>query len=83
MHMKDALTCKQAVDHILKKEEIKLSGKQRVRLWRHLQDCELCRTFLWQNKLLNEFVGMHYDFAINHLSEIDKEQILKKALGED
>ena len=80
--MKDTITCKKAVDYILRREEAKLLGKRRFSLWRHLQGCELCRCFLSQNKLLNDFVKIHYTLQAPQLSRVDKEQLINKALSE-
>ena len=50
--MSKKITCKQAVDLISKKEESKLSPKQRFSLYIHLGECSLCRIFSVQNKII-------------------------------
>lgn len=46
------ITCKQATDFISKKEEGKLTLKQRYQLRLHTMLCILCRLFYRQNKVM-------------------------------
>ncbi|MCU0335502.1 MAG: hypothetical protein MUF62_10740 [Chitinophagaceae bacterium] len=50
--MGQKITCAQAVDYLSKKEEGKLTLRQRYQLWRHLLACSLCRLFRVQTKHL-------------------------------
>jgi hypothetical protein len=52
--MKFHISCKEAVDHINKKEEAKISFLQQVQLWNHLAICSLCKRFAAQNKMLTQ-----------------------------
>lgn len=47
------ISCKQAVDFISKKEEGKLTFRQRTQLLSHLVICSFCRAFDKQNRLLS------------------------------
>jgi predicted anti-sigma-YlaC factor YlaD len=77
--MKDAISCKQAVDYISKKEEGKLSSWKRLRLWRHLTTCDLCRRFSAQNKILATFLSVHKKKR-HHLPEAQKKAIAERIL---
>lgn len=46
------ITCAQAVDYLSKKEEGKLTLRQRYQLWRHLMACSLCKLFKIQTSQL-------------------------------
>lgn len=48
------ISCKKAVELISKREELPLGREQRFQLWKHLEDCVLCRRFSVQNKLIIE-----------------------------
>ena len=47
------ISCKEAVQFIIKKEEGKISLLERISLWRHLAICSLCRIFSRQNAMIN------------------------------
>ena len=76
------ISCKEAVEYILKKEEGKLTLKQRVSLWRHLTICSLCRIFSAQNKLINESAKLERT-AQPKLSQQQKEEIVRNILDGD
>jgi hypothetical protein len=46
------ISCKEATDFISRKEEGKLSLRQRWQLWQHLAVCSFCKLFYKQNKIL-------------------------------
>jgi predicted anti-sigma-YlaC factor YlaD len=75
------ISCKEAVNYILKKEERKLSLLQRMSLWRHLAICSLCRIFSVQNAMLNEAMKQRAGKALT-LTEDEKEQIIQNVLDE-
>jgi hypothetical protein len=75
------ITCKEAVEFILMKEERKLSLIQRIKLWRHLTICSLCRIFSLQNKLMNEAMKQRRDKQVI-LSAEEKEDIIRNVLDE-
>lgn len=76
--MKVQITCKKAVELILKKEEKKLGLFERFRLARHLAICNLCKRFLHQNKLINQSLSTNRDHAITSLTNQEKESIIRK-----
>jgi hypothetical protein len=69
------ITCKQATEYILKKEEGRLTLRQRYHLWRHLAVCTFCRLFQKQNKLINASFRQHGTH--DHLDEEFKESVIK------
>ena len=73
--MKVFITCKQAVDFISKKEEHRLSPRQRFELWKHLAVCSLCRQFSRQNRLLIDALKQADKDRTEKLSEADKNAI--------
>jgi hypothetical protein len=79
--MKDAISCKQAVDYISKKEEGKLSSWKRLRLWQHLTTCSLCGRFSAQNKVLSGFLSVKKHNDQHHLSEAEKKALIELILN--
>ena len=75
--MSKKITCKQAVDLISKKEESKLSPKQRFSLYVHLGECSLCRIFSVQNKIIAKAIQQNNS---EDLSVDEKESIIKKIM---
>lgn len=76
------ITCREAVDIILKKEEGKTSFLQRLALWRHLAICSLCKIFQKQNQLINEAFKEKHKKNFK-LSNEEKENIIRNVLEED
>ena len=76
------ISCKEAVEFILKKEEGKLSMMQRISLWRHLAICSLCRIFSAQNDIMNEAVKRRQNKRVT-LSDEEKENIIRNVLDEN
>jgi len=77
-----SITCKQAVDFIIRKEEEKLSFGQRISLWRHLAICSLCRIFSSQNTLINAAMKKRNDQVLP-LSDNEKEKIIQHVLNDN
>lgn len=75
------ISCKEAVDLILRKEEGKISLLSSVKLQYHLTVCRLCRTFLKQNSLINRHVRKRNQTMKYRLSDEDKESIIHNALN--
>ena len=73
------ITCKQAVNYVLKKEEGKLSPVQRFALWRHLAGCGLCRKFSDQNKVIGKAMR-EMDNNEVVLTQEEKDAIAKNVL---
>ena len=73
------ISCKEAVNFILKKEEKKLSLGERITLWRHLAVYSLCKTFSVQNKLMNDAMKQRETKQLA-LSEEEKENIIRNVL---
>lgn len=74
-----SISCKEAVEYILKKEEQKLSLLQRMELWRHMAICSLCRIFAAQNRDINQAIKQRKSNA-SALSTQDKEKIIRSVL---
>ena len=74
--MKLQITCKQATEYIIKREEGKLPFKQRILLWLHFCICGFCKFFSKQSK----FIGKNAENLHNHvnesLSQSDKEKMI-------
>lgn len=77
-----SITCKEAVTFILKKEEGKLSVTNRLRLWRHLAVCSLCRIFSVQSQWINQAMQKRKAKSFT-LSKAEKESIIKHVLEEE
>ena len=74
------ISCKEAVEYILKKEEGELSFIQRIQLWRHLAICNLCKIFSIQNGMINRAMKERRSKYVP-LSEEEKDNIVKNVLG--
>lgn len=74
-----SITCKEAVELILKKEEGKLSFVQKIKLWRHLAACSLCRIFSIQSNFMNQAMKQRQNKK-RTLSEEEKEIIIRNVL---
>lgn len=75
------ISCKEAVHHILQREEGKLSLRNRLSLWRHLAICSLCRIFSVQNDLMNKAMKQRQGHQLT-LTEAEKEKIIRNVLDE-
>ena len=73
------ISCKEAVDYILRNEERKLSLLQKLSLWRHFAVCSLCRVFSRQNSLVNHAMKQRQG-AVTTLSEEEKKKIIQNVL---
>jgi hypothetical protein len=80
--MSNRITCKEAVDLISKKEEGKLSVYQRFKLWKHLEECSLCRRFAGQNKLISKAFKLQQG-KLSKLSEKEKEEIINAVMRQE
>lgn len=71
------ISCKQATEYIVKKEEGKITLWQRYQLWRHLAICNLCKFFGKQDHLISSSLkqsGKHNHDALNNS---DKDDFIK------
>ena len=75
--VKMMISCKEATAYILKKEEHRLSFKQRVQLWIHLAMCSFCKLFMKQSRILSEAAKHLPEDSTVSLSESDKKAILE------
>jgi len=70
------ISCKQATEYIIKREEGKLSPGKRMLLWLHFCICGFCKFFAKQSK----FIGKNAENLHNHidesLSQSDKEKMI-------
>lgn len=76
-----SISCKEAVDYIIKKEEGKLSLLQRISLWRHLAICSLCRIFSIQNDWINGGMKRQNNRHLT-LTVDEKEKIIQNVLDD-
>lgn len=76
-----SISCKEAVNYILRKEERKLSFLQKLSLWRHLAICSLCRIFALQNDLINQAMKRRQE-KVQPLTNEEKEEIIQNVLSE-
>ncbi|MEJ1238070.1 hypothetical protein WBG78_08075 [Chryseolinea sp. T2] len=76
------ISCKEAVELILKKEEGRITFFQRISLSRHLLICSLCRIFSLQNSHINSAMSRKGADQLT-LSAEDKEKIIRKVLDDD
>lgn len=70
------ISCKKATTFIVKKEEGKLTIKQRLQLWLHLSICSFCKLFLKQNKLISSHLHNN-SRLIAFLSQSDKTKMIE------
>ncbi len=75
------ISCKEATEFILKKEEGKLSFRQRVQLWQHLGICGLCKLFAKQNKMITRAAKNLQIHIHPSLSESEKKLIIDTLQG--
>lgn len=75
------ITCKQATEFVLKREEVKLSLKQLLQLYAHLAICKFCRSFYKQNDLINKALKKEQP-SFQPLSATEKEQLLQQILSQ-
>jgi hypothetical protein len=75
-----SISCKEAVDFMLKKEEGKLSLWNQVKLWQHMMICTLCAIFYKQNKLINNTAKLSKESPYQ-LTADDKETIIRNVLN--
>lgn len=74
--MKWMITCKQATEFIIKREEGKLPLKNHALLWLHMGICGLCKLFAKQSKLIGKNCGNMAEHVSESLSAEDKEQLI-------
>lgn len=71
------ITCKQATEFIVKKNEGKLSFKGRCLLLLHLGICGFCKLFEKQSKFIADNSANIHDHISDTLSTEEKEQMIK------
>lgn len=74
------ISCKEAVQFIIKKEEGKISLLERMSLWRHLAICSLCRIFSRQNDMINRTLKERKKKQYSLTSE-EKDEIITNVLN--
>jgi len=74
--MKWMITCKQATEFIIKREEGKLPFSKLILLWLHMGVCGLCKLFSQQSKM----IGKNCESMQEHVDEIllpdEKQQMI-------
>ncbi len=76
--MTPGITCRQAVTYISKREEKSLSRTARFKLWQHLGECSLCRTFNSHNNIIQKAYKSSKPIA--HLNPEEKDKIIETVL---
>jgi hypothetical protein len=71
------ISCKEATDFISRKEEGKLSFRQRWQLWQHLAVCSFCKLFYKQNKIFSNSASHLHEHTNATLSQEQKEYLIK------
>ena len=71
------ITCKEATDFISRKEEGKLSLRQRWQLWQHLAVCSFCKLFYKQNKVFTDNTPHLHEHTQATHSQEQKESLIK------
>lgn len=74
--MKLQITCKQATEFIVKRDEGKLSLKGRLQLWLHMGVCGFCKLFALQTKLIAKNSRHMHEHITDTLTDKDKEAIV-------
>lgn len=66
MCMKWQITCKQATEFVIKRQEGKLSLKNRYLLWVHMGICSFCKLF----KIQADFIAKNSRHMHEHIDEV-------------
>ena len=74
--MKLQITCKQATEFIVKRDEGKLSLKNRCLLWLHMGICGLCKLFAQQSRFIGKSGSNMGKHITESLSPEEKEKII-------
>jgi hypothetical protein len=74
--MKWMITCKQATEFIIKREEGKLPLKKHVLLWLHIGICGLCKLFASQSKLIGKNCSNMAEHVTESLTTTEKEALI-------
>lgn len=64
--MKWQITCKQATEFVIKRQEGKLSLKNRYLLWVHMGICSFCKLF----KIQADFIAKNSRHMHEHIDEV-------------
>lgn len=75
---KTVFNCKQATLLSIKREEGRITGVERMKLWYHLLYCDPCRRFIDQWDLLNKEIKKSKKNALFTMSEQSKEDIQRR-----
>lgn len=70
------ISCKEATDFISRKEEDKLTFRQRWQLWQHLAVCTFCRLFYKQNKVFIKNASHLHEHTGATLTPEEKEKLI-------
>lgn len=76
------ISCRRAVDLIIKKEEKGLTKAQRFQLWKHLSICELCRIFSSQNRTIDNMLKSR-EVKTGSFNDVRKGKIFSSILETD
>ena len=70
------MTCKQATEWIIKKEQGKLSAEQQLQILPHLAICSMCRLFETQSALISKAFSVDGKFEGARLTSTEKTALL-------
>jgi hypothetical protein len=70
------ISCKEATNFISRKEEGKLSFRQRWQLWQHLAVCSFCKLFYKQNKVFLQSASHLHENTDATLTPAEKESLI-------
>jgi hypothetical protein len=76
MAIKLHITCKQATEYVIKREEGKLPLKKHVLLWLHTGICGLCKLFSKQSRFISKNAAHLHEHIEDTLTQTDKEKII-------
>jgi hypothetical protein len=71
------ISCKEATNYISRKEEGKLTIRQRWQLWQHLVVCTFCRLFYQQNKTIVKNIHHFEEHFQTTLMPEQKESLIR------
>lgn len=74
--MKWQITCKQATEFVIQRQEGKLSLKNRYRLWLHMGICSFCKLFKAQANFIAKNSRHVHEHITESLSAEEKEKII-------
>lgn len=72
------VTCQRSTEWIVRKEQEKLSFKQKLQLVSHLAVCKACRLFAQHNDLINKALNKSRNQEVHALTVTEKEALVSQ-----